>query len=83
MCVRTSLLLSNDASNTVYNFNEQKVRVTINLANGFEVDGIDVNREAADENTPNAGTEYGLTTLVSGTRLGMLVVIRRLSKELP
>ena len=61
VCVRTSVLLINDASDTVYNFDEQKVRVKINLAEGFEVNDIDVDREAASENDPTAGTEYGLT----------------------
>jgi len=61
VCVRTTLLLANDPTNTVYNFDEQKVSVTIDLAQGFEVAAIDVDRGSAAENNADADTNYGLT----------------------
>jgi hypothetical protein len=48
MCVRVDLLLD-DASETSVTFHEQKLFVTIDLLQGFEVTGIDLDRLAADE----------------------------------
>jgi hypothetical protein len=60
MCVRVDLLLG-DAAETSVTFHEQKLFVTIDLLQGFEVTGIDLDRLDAEEEDGDAALNHTLS----------------------
>jgi hypothetical protein len=59
LCVRVDLL--DKPKGTSYNFNEQKLMVTVDLTQGFTIAAVAVDRTATGEDTIAAQTDYGLT----------------------
>ena len=62
LCVRVDLFLMDDyQKETSYNFDEQKLYVTIDLTQDFDASDVDIVHVVAPEENANAQTDYGIS----------------------
>lgn len=59
LCIRTDLTLDDDSQTSV-SFHEQKLFLTISLSQGFQVSEVNLERNAADEESSDIVVDYGI-----------------------
>ena len=61
MCVRVDLVFGGGGTPTSVTFHEQKLYINIGLLKGFEVTNIDLDRDAAGNETGSVDVDYNIT----------------------